>query len=198
MNILKYIILGIIIIIFIIYILYFNKHIRNENHIEYFTYTSFCDKIFLPSYAIENILYSRNGPNLFKGTESGTLISLYRKLNINVTEKSDTYDALGQPYYYIGVENPPDEFKNKWGYFLVYALGFDKKRDTYLTKWQESNGFGNWYGDYIIYSDKRDYYRLKNFVNKDGYDWNFKDNTSKVHAVSLIEKTTTDSIKANK
>ena len=87
---------------------------------------------------------------------------------IYVVEKSDIYDALGQPYYYIGAENPPNEFKNKWGHFLVYALGFDKKRDTYLTKWQESNGFGNWNGDYIVYSDKRNYCEIKNSANKDG------------------------------
>ena len=127
---------------------------------------------FVNIYALNKILYDVNGEKLFKEKEYGTLIALYRKLGIRISERDDVWDSYEIPYYYIGIQNPPEEFKEKWGHFLVFGFGTDKDRDTYIDQWKEmtSLGFCN-DGDYIIYSDKRDFNRFKNSCEKHNIDF---------------------------
>lgn len=180
-------------IILILYIKYSDKIFaylcslkETEEKGEYFSYTQGCDDRFRQCYALQRKLYDLNGKDLFKETEQGSLASLYRKLNIKVMKIDDIIDMFSRPYYYMGSNCPPAPFKEKWGNFIVYAWGFDKKRDTYFVRWREMYlfEFGRIDGDYIVYSDKRDFNRFKQSCNKDNFDFMF-DHTNEVIKIQL-------------
>lgn len=117
-------------------------------------------------YSLNKILREKNGDLLFNETTSGTLESLYLNLNIYIHDKKATLDALGNPIYFLGSNNPPKAFEERWGHFVLYSWGRDGKRDTYFDKWKQIPCWdidpGNEDGDYIIYSDKVDFKRMDN------------------------------------
>lgn len=168
---------------------YYHKRHQKEGNIPdyYYAYMSANVRFFRSGYALQKLLNKKNGANLFKGSESGTLESLYKRLNIKIVQKEDIIDSLGRPIYYLGAENPPDSFKNSWGHFIIYGWGTDNKRDTYFTHWKEGGNFwGDISGDYIIYSDKRDYEKFKKYLNDENSDW-IIEGTSEVIKIKVIE-----------
>ena len=96
------------------------------------------------------------------------------------------YDDCGVPYMYIGSNNPPHQFKEKWGHFLVYAWGFDRDNDTNLKNWDFEISSSELDGDYYIYSDKQDFVEYKKAFLKDNFDYVLTTSTiaQKVHITS--------------
>jgi len=141
----------------------FKPHYRRK-----YAYVGHNDNFFR-GYVLQKKLIKINGDNIFIETTSGTLESLYGKLNIEIHDNKATLDSLGNTIYYLGSNDPPEPFRNKWGHFVLYSWGRDNKRDTYLNNWKDipcwNVDTGNEDGDYIIYSDRIDFQKIKDWYN---------------------------------